>query len=136
MRKPEQQLWDTMRNNQHRPKGVALDRIENGVGVGIPDVLLRKMDWQTWIELKVFALPAKMTSKALKKGSMRQEQINWHLQHAAFGLFSYILIRNDRNDLYLMPGHLADKLEDMDMFELHAKSIAWTWVQIWKEIAP
>lgn len=136
MRKPEQKLWDTMRTQKDRPKEIALERIENGVGSGWPDVSLRKADWQTWIELKVCTLPARQTSKVLGNGGLRTEQINWHLQHSSFGLYSFVLIRNERNDLYLLPGSLADQINDMNFVELHAKSVAWTWPQIWKEIAP
>lgn len=133
-RKPEQKLWDTMKAN--KPRETFMERIENGVGSGMPDVYLRKPDWQTWIELKQCNVPARISTRMLGAKGLSQDQINWHMQHASLGLYSYVLVRDDQGGLYLLRGELADRINDMSWGDLHANSCAWTWPAIFAEIAP
>lgn len=124
MRLPEQKLWDAMKRNKPRGKDFILQRIENGVGVGIPDVLLipRKRP-EFWVELKVNNLPKrKITGVFSDKNGMRISQLNWHKEYAQQGGTAFILAQVNRNgaltlgltgpELLLIPGKDADDFND------------------------
>lgn len=115
-RKEEQKLWDTMLHN--KPPRVKLDRVENYVGVGMPDVYLRTSGRATWIELKAPIAPKRPDTRLLGDKGLRQEQINWHLQSAQMYLPTYVLIRDDRKRLWVVKGKFAKGVNDMTAAEL------------------
>lgn len=102
MRKPEQRLWDTMKSN--RPMQVRLERIENGVGNGTADVHGTARGVTAWFELKQLNRPKKDSTRFLKKNTVRVAQRAWHREYAHHGGRSYLLIRDDQRQLYLVPG--------------------------------
>jgi len=116
MRLKEQRLWDSMRNNA--PSAVKLYRVENGVGVGMPDVHSLCRGAYTWVELKAKAAwPARATTPVLgKDDGLNQDQINWHIEHARFGGESYVLIgvgSGAKRELFMVPGTLANSINSM-----------------------
>lgn len=120
MDKKERAFW-----NRVRPgfgKKVFVKRIENGVSTGDPDVFVMKGGKAIWIELKWADLPVRFTSKLLGKGAVRKDQENWHLEYWHKGGTSYILIGTGGYD-YLMPGKLADLLNDMSVEEIEAAAV-------------
>ena len=127
MRKAEQRLWDTMRRN--KPVGVWAQRVENGVGEGMPDVLVAP---DNWVELKAPTRPTRSSTPLLGEASLRESQIGWHLKAANNLMSSYILIRDDKKGLYLVPGHVAAIINMMTVGELNTNSLASTWNGIWK----
>ena len=128
MRKEEQRLWDTMKSN--RPKGVVLNRVENYVGEGMPDVYLRKRNVATWVELKAPIAPKREDTRLLGDQGMRQGQINWHLQSAALQLSTWILIRDTLKRLWVVAGHRADDINDLPVAELDKAGVrCQTWAQ-------
>jgi hypothetical protein len=112
MRKPEQRLYDAMKRNC-----VRLERIENGVNTGTPDVhcirCATPRGLTVWIELKVVTTPKRVTTPLIKRDRMRRDQIAWHLSYASAGGRSFILARDQARELYLFPGALALELCDM-----------------------
>lgn len=120
MDRRERAFW-----NRVRPclsKKVFVRRIENAVMSGEPDVFLLKDGKAAWVELKYAEVPVRASSKLLGKGAIRTDQINWHLEYAWKGGTSYILIGTDELD-YLLPGKMADVLNDMPMDEIEAAAL-------------
>lgn len=102
MRKPEQRLWDTMK--RHTPACVRLERIENGVGDGTADVHGICDGVTVWIELKVVRLPKRPDTRFFKRTALRRSQVTWHANYAAHGGRSFILVRDNVGQLYMIPG--------------------------------
>jgi len=70
-----------------------IDRIENGLVDGMPDVnsCLRGVD--VWMELKhIEKWPARATTPVLGRRGLRPEQINWHIRHRKAGGKSFIVM--------------------------------------------
>lgn len=130
MRKPEQRLWDSMRKN--RPADVWLERVENLVGDGMPDVAV--VCAGAWVELKAAKLPKRPTTKVMGKDGLRQSQKNWHKDAAQHGVPCYTLLRDDKRQLYLIPAKHSDDVNEMTQSELAAASVADNWIDIFKEL--
>lgn len=127
MRKQEQRLWDNMR--RHAPKGVWMQRVENLVGEGMPDVWVAPA---AWVELKAPHLPKRSTTPLLGKDEgLRPAQINWHLKAAKSGVTSYVLIRDDQQNLYLLAGAHAAAMNSWPAEFVAEMSLARTWNGIW-----
>lgn len=122
MRHKEQKLWDTMRNN--KPPGIWLERVENGLGAGMPDVYFRTKGFHGWIELKAPIAPKRKETRVLGDEGLSQEQINWHLQSHRLGLTTFILIRDSEGRLWLVVGCLAEQVNDWNAEELYGNCIA------------
>lgn len=131
MRKPEQRVYDTMKSNC--ADGVRLERIENGVGSGIPDVHCLRGGVTRWVELKALRRPKRGSTPMFKKKTMRREQVAWHLSYNSAGGRSFILVRDDKRVLYLFPGHLASELSEFS-YDACAKFIVMSWSIAFAEI--
>lgn len=106
----ESALWvrcrtatQSLRAMRHR---VDLQRLENAVGTGHPDVEGCIDGAQTWIELKSCMRPARPETCIHPK--TRQSQADWHAARAKAGCrFHWVLIQvGEGHDarLYLIPG--------------------------------
>lgn len=117
-RKPEQRLWDRMSRNVGRDPEIWLQRMENMVGSGFPDVHAISRGIVTGVELKqADVIPVGRDTKLLKKG-MRLDQRNWHLDCERHGARSCVLI-GVASDLHiLVPGRLADKINEASLMKL------------------
>ena len=103
---------------------VWVQRVENIVVDGTPDVLLiAPCGRHVWVELKVATRPKRATTPVLGARGMRQEQINWHEKAALMCVETYILIRDDEAELYLIPGELAGSVNKMPLAELQCNSV-------------
>jgi hypothetical protein len=126
MRKAEQRLWDTMR--RRAPRELWLQRIENLVGEGVPDVYAAG----PWIELKAPHRPVRASTPLLgKKEGLRPAQIAWHAKASSVGVRSFILIRDDSGRLYLLPGALAEDVNGWTAAECDRESVANHWEGVW-----
>jgi len=133
MRKKEQQLWDTMKRNC--PKDFWLQRIENIVGEGIPDVYSASpIGLSTWIELKAPIAPKRETTRLLGAEGLRTGQINWHLKAASKGLRSYILMRDTEKRLFMVEGKYAAALNEQTVEGIQCRSVATSWQGIFEEL--
>lgn len=126
MRKQEQRLWDSMR--RHAPKSAWLQRIENLVVEGMPDVFVAPA---AWVELKAPNLPKRSTTPLLGSQRLRQAQVNWHLKAATKGMASYVLVRDDEQGLYLLAGAHADKINSWPATFAREMSLAREWSEVW-----
>ena len=120
MRKEEQRLWNTMRNN--KPRRILLNRVENYVGAGMPDVYLRSLGLAVWVELKSPTAPKKVTTRLLGDQGLSVEQINWHLESASLELPTWILIRDSLKRLWVAPGRMAVVINELTAVELDAQA--------------
>lgn len=140
MRLPEQKLWDVLAS--HVPRDCWLQRVENGVGAGMPDVLMIDRMAQTpvhWIELKVNeSLPVRSSTPALgdAKG-LGAEQVNWHIEWGNHGGSSWILIglgRGKSRELALVPGRCAREVNGLTLGDLRSAFKVPSWVDLFKSI--
>ena len=129
MRQREQRLWDAMR--KAAPPHVWLQRIENVVGEGMPDVFVAAHGSSCWVELKAAIRPKRDTTPLLGSDGLRLSQINWHIKAASVGLRTYVLIRDDKRALYLVPAH---DLNARSSSEIENQSFAHTWHGIFAEL--
>lgn len=131
MRQKEQKLWDTMK--RQCPRDIWLERIENLVGDGIPDVRgVSLAGVEVWFELKAPTKPKRSTTRLLGDEGTRPSQIGWHLKAAHYGMETYVLIRDSEGYLYLIPGIRAADINDMTAHDLDLISGASTWKDIWE----
>lgn len=134
MRKKEQKVWDAMKGKA--PFNFWLQRVENLVGDGIPDVhIMNNVGCWLWVELKAAILPKRETSKMLGTDGLRQSQINWHVKAASKMARAYILTRDDKGGLYLHHCSIAKRFNDLTVTEFREESIASTWVEIFTELS-
>jgi hypothetical protein len=133
MRLPEQRLWDSMRRNA--PLMAWMQRIENSAVDGMPDVVVMNMGVVTWVELKAAKLPKRTTTRLLGNEGLNQDQINWHIKCQLHGGRSFVLIRDDERQLYLINGSFAAFINDAPAIQLAAVSCASDWVSIFEKIA-
>lgn len=132
MRKPEQRLYDTMKSNC--ANGVRLERVENGVNTGTPDVHAMRRGVTRWIELKVVKRPARITTPLIKRDTMRRDQVAWHVSYNAAGGRSFILARDDRRQLYLFPGALALELHTLPFGHCYQLYAHRDWAEVYEEM--
>lgn len=115
----EKHLWQRMRE---KIKALNLpgrwERVENAVGVGIPDVNFCVNGAEGWVELKVGQKPAKNSTKVfVSQRGLTQEQVNWHYFQAKNGGISWVFIRLD-GDFYAFPGILAGEINQFTVEDM------------------
>lgn len=70
-----------------------IDRVENGLVDGMPDVNACMAGKDIWMELKhLEKWPARATTPVLGRRGLRPEQINWHIRQHAAGGISFIVM--------------------------------------------
>src|SRR5512135_1340308 len=105
---------------------VRIERIENIVGVGTPDIHCICRGCVTWIELKVARWPVKETSRMKYLHPLDVDQENWHMRYAQQGGRSFILVGIERQrDLFLIPGSHHDEVNKMLRKDIVAYWIDW-----------
>jgi hypothetical protein len=131
MRKQEQRLWDRMRAAKVTVPNVRLERIENLVGVGTPDVIALRSGQVTWVELKsVDDFPAKAATRVLGAKGLSTAQRNWHYEWYAHEGRSIVLVGVGSSNIYAIPGFLADAVNGMSRIDLEKYSIAQSWTDL------
>lgn len=140
MRLPEQRLWDRMRINMKPFPSLLLERFENVVSVGVPDVhvLCRPPDRTpgrglvTWVELKaVESPPARKTTRLIPVGKgLSREQKNWHLRWQQHCGRSLVIVGVEHHIQIAIEGRKADFINEMTMADMIEASCATTWGEI------
>lgn len=131
MRKPEQKLYDQLK--KHAPPTAWLQRVENLVGEGMPDVHVSGPESECWIELKFAKRPKRATTRLLGNQGLRPSQINWHLKAGTKAMCTYILILDDLGMLYLIDGRQAANINEWPQGECRKRSLAAdNWDSIYK----
>lgn len=127
MRKTEQKLWDRMRT--HLGQTLRLERQENLVSVGDPDVIVTApRNWVTRVELKaVEKFPARPGTRVLGSDGLSIAQRNWHMEHKRRGGVSYILVGVGSHEFFTIDGGLHDAVNDMTRDDLYEFTYASNW---------
>jgi len=132
MRKPEQKLWDAMkRENKKQLHVINLERVENMVADGTPDLYAKYYGSDCWIELKAVSMPKRKSTRVLGNKGLNPYQINWHLKHHIYGLRSFILIKAGK-ELFLLPNKYTERINEMDQLQLFLASLAHDWEKIFE----
>ncbi len=114
-RRPEQRLWDRLRNAANGR--IHTERIENIVGVGRPDVDTLVAGSFVPIELKyVEAWPARSTTRVLGAAGLTQVQKNWHLNWRRWGGTSLIVV-GVADEVFTFSGATADHVNNYDTLQ-------------------
>lgn len=134
MRLPEQRLWDAMKGAA--PSDFWLQRVENVVTDGMPDVHgAATLNNQSWIELKAPRRPKRATTPLMgNKEGLRPSQINWHVKAHSLAMRSYVLIRDDEGELFLLDNSHAKEVNQYTVADLRCHSLAGDWPGIFEEL--
>mgnify|MGYP006283676267 CR=1 FL=1 len=122
MRKPEQALWDKIR--EAMGSGWRADRVENKILQGMPDVYFGiSPQLVGWLELKVIPLMPEKDSTKLRIPHYTAFQANWHWTHRDFGTKSWILVQGG-NELFVFASRMALALfEGMSTSQFRKSSV-------------
>lgn len=134
-RKPEQLVWDAMSAYFKKHPGLWLERVENVVADGQPDVRVASHCHIKEVELKAAKIPARADTPLLGKKGLRVSQVSWHRKAAIYGLPVFTLIRDDRKRLYLVHCMHAQDINNMTVEQLRAVSLAEDWAGIYKVLS-
>lgn len=122
----EQRLFDTLKRNC--PSDIWLQRVENLVAVGMPDLThLVEGGTTGWIELKAVTTPKRAGTRLMGIEGLNKDQINWHLKYTRMGGDSWILIRDTGMRLYLVHGRHAAEINDWPVDVVRSNSDATSW---------
>lgn len=95
-----------------------LDRVENVLVSGVPDINMCIGGTEVWIEQKSPKEPKRSTTPLFGSNhKVSQEQANWMLRQRKAGGRCYFLISTDKRWM-LVGGFLADKLNSMTVGEI------------------
>lgn len=117
MRKPEQRLWDRIRT--HMSTQIYIERIENLVGAGRPDIDAMTYGITIPLELKaVERYPHLATTAVLgMKHGLNQNQLNWWLRWKEWGGRGIIVI-GVKLDVYLIPAYRSEEINSLTRYQL------------------
>ena len=111
-----------------------LERIENGVVAGTPDVhVLCRGGLSAWVELKAVATwPLRANSMVLcEERGLSIAQRNWFLRATQLGFRrAYILVGVGSRGVYMFPGVVADRVNSFTRQQFFEHAIAQDWTQV------
>jgi len=120
--------YKRLRKNMKQPLD-RLDRIENVVGVGTPDVNYCIEGVEGWIEIKSPSAPKRKTTAVLKsQHNLNQDQKNWFKSQFNAGGTAWILLCM-KTKWILVSGSWADQVNEMTTDRLLE-------ISAWKANAP
>lgn len=124
----EKSLWTWLKQAKVRMSLLDLQRIENGVGVGTPDVEGCYKGKAFWIELKAEERPVRLTTSVVKfgEGSIRNDQIAWLEYRWRCGGRAFVLFQvgsGYKAKRYLVRGCDAHRLPGLTEPELAAVAV-------------
>lgn len=103
--------------------GDRLDRVENVVVTGMPDINFCSGGVECWIEQKSPIEPKRKTTPLFGSNhKVSQEQANWMLRQRKAGGRCYFLISTDKRWI-LVGGFLADQLNTMTVDEIVEQAV-------------
>jgi hypothetical protein len=131
MRLREQRLFDRCKANL--PREIRLERIENVVGSGTPDLHAIYRGRTTWIELKAIEdIPARMDTQLLDSNHRPSiEQRNWHLDYTQHGGRSLVVIGIGPRAIIAIEAAWIDELSSgMPLHEALHLAVALDWDEL------
>lgn len=116
--------YQTLKKNMPEP-GDRLDRVENVVVAGMPDVNFCGDTVETWIELKSPTEPKRPSTPLFGSNhKLSQDQKNWMLRQFKAGGTAWVLIATDKRWMAILGAH-ADRVNEMTVDTLLELS-AWS----------
>lgn len=116
--------YKTFKANVPQP-GDRLDRVENVVVTGMPDINFCSGGKECWIEMKSPTEPKRSTTPLFGSNhKVSQDQANWMLRQFRAGGRAFFLIVTDKRWI-LISGAFADEINKMTVAEL-VESARWT----------
>ena len=113
--------YQTLKKNMPQP-GDRIDRVENVVVNGMPDVNFCAEGVECWLEIKSPTEPKRASTPLFGSNhKISQDQKNWMLRQFRAGGNAWILIATDRRWM-LIPGSVADQVNSMAVDALLAVS--------------
>lgn len=95
-----------------------LDRVENVVLTGMPDINFCSGGVECWIEMKSPKEPKRSTTRLFGSNHrLSQDQMNWFKRQSSAGGKGFVLIATDKRWI-LLGGGLADHINNMTVDEL------------------
>lgn len=114
--------YRTFRRNIIGPKD-RIDRIENLMVLGMPDVNCCINGRDFWIEQKSPKEPKRKSTKMFGSNhKISKDQMNWMKRHITAGGKAYFLIATDLRWM-LLDGALADEINEMTVNQIVAASL-------------
>jgi len=132
MRKTEQKLWDRMRNNMRaRHPEIRMERIENMMGAGMPDLVLLAKGKIYFAELKAVNFgPVFATTPVLGSAKgLSVAQRNWHFEWNRDAVTSLIIVGIGSDETYFLTGRRADAVNQMPIMQLKTATLAKDWFE-------
>lgn len=118
----EQTAYRTLKS--HFPPSSYIERIENVLGAGFPDVIYTLNGVTGFIEIKSPKEPKKNTTPLFGSNhKLSQEQLNWFQTQERAGGRSFIFIATDKRWL-ILPGRVADLVNAATVIDIKEMS---TW---------
>ena len=132
MRQKEQRLWDRMRSKLQPYRDLQLERVENGLGAGMPDVHAVANGIMSWVELKaVDVAPARGTTPLLGEAhGLLREQKNWHFNYIKHRGRCWVLIGVGPRAVYMISGEHCDRINSMTLDQFNEESVAKDWQMV------
>lgn len=110
----EKRLWKLLRQNIKRRFSYTeshIERIENAIGSGNPDVNYLLLDVEGWIELKDAESPKRDSSIIFTRGTIRDSQHIWHERRAQTKYRHHFFLLRSGQNVYLIHGRHHDRIE-------------------------
>ncbi len=126
--KPEARLWQAMKAHMWMP-GDRLDRVENAVTDGQPDVNGCLAGEDVWVELKAPTEPKRATTVLMTSNGnhqLLQSQINWFARQRQAGGIAFILVRTDHRMMLVDGTKHADAFNKFTVPQMVAASLFWS----------
>lgn len=126
--KPEARFWATLKKKLPLP-GDRLDRVENSVMSGQPDVNGCLASEDVWIELKAPTEPKRATTPLMTSNGnhpLLPSQINWFIAQRQAGGIAFVLIRTDKRLMLLRGTDHAERINVMTVEQMVEASLWWT----------
>jgi len=121
--KPEARLWASVRTHLKRDLD-RIDRVENAVADGQPDVNGCIQGEDVWIELKAPSEPKRATTALMANNhKLLQSQVNWFARQRQAGGIAFILLRTETLLLLVDGTKHADNFNSMTVAKMKASSL-------------
>lgn len=130
--------WGWLREGLLRvDRAAILERVENGVSAGMPDVNYVMGRTSGWIELKAVALPKNTGTPVLGREGLNLAQVNWHMARSSRGDNVWIFV-SAAPYRWLLWGAHAKYINAMNAEGLRAHAAMWrcgVWnVEAWMKL--
>lgn len=106
----ESGLWNTIRKNLKGTPGLHMERIENVVGVGTPDVNICHEGKEAWVELKLIRSFPKRSTTPVRIPHFKEEQLYWIQERAKAGGRAWLFVQVQGEGYFLFGPETAAQI--------------------------